>query len=128
VQGNNIETDLDQTSMTSTAAKSRAIKLTPDQLLAKQAEDVSRLLNVLANENRLLIVCHLMMQNEMKVGELVDALKLSQSALSQHLTKLRDEGLVEFRRESQTLYYRIADPRVTKLVKVLKKLYCDDFA
>ncbi|RTL50646.1 MAG: ArsR family transcriptional regulator [Bradyrhizobiaceae bacterium] len=114
--------------MTSTVAKSRANKLTPDQLLAKQAEEVSRLLNVLANENRLLIVCHLMMKNEMKVGELVDALSLSQSALSQHLTKLRDEGLVEFRRESQTLYYRIADSRVTKLVKVLKKLYCDDFS
>ncbi len=113
--------------MTSIAAKSRAPKLSPDQLLAKQAVDVSRLLNVLSNENRLLIVCYLMMRNEMKVGELVDALKLSQSALSQHLTKLRDEGLVEFRRESQTLYYRIADQRVTKLVKVLKKLYCDDF-
>lgn len=67
-----------------------------------------------------------MMRNEMKVGELVEALNLSQSALSQHLTKLREEGLVKFRRESQTLYYKIADERVTKLVKVLKKLYCDD--
>jgi DNA-binding transcriptional ArsR family regulator len=114
--------------MTTNAGKSRANRLSPDQLLAKQAEDVSRLLNVLANENRLLIVCYLMMRNEMKVGELVESLKLSQSALSQHLTKLRDEGVVEYRRESQTLYYRIADPRVTKLVKVLKKLYCDDFA
>jgi DNA-binding transcriptional ArsR family regulator len=54
--------------------------------------------------------------------------KLSQSALSQHLTKLREDGLVDFRRESQTLYYRIADPRVTKLIKVLKKLYCEDIA
>ncbi|BEV45028.1 hypothetical protein CRBSH125_12110 [Afipia carboxidovorans] len=62
----------------------------------------------------------------MKVGDLVDALNISQSALSQHLTKLREEGLVKFRRESQTLYYKIADERVTKLVKVLKKLYCDD--
>jgi ArsR family transcriptional regulator, virulence genes transcriptional regulator len=114
--------------MTTTAAKSRAPRLSPDQLLAKQAADVAQLLNVLANENRLLIVCYLMMNNEMKVGDLVDALKLSQSALSQHLTKLREEGVVEFRRESQTLYYKIADQRVTKLVKVLKKLYCDDFS
>ncbi len=111
---------------TALAAKARANKLRPDQLLEQQAREVSRLLSVLANENRLLIVCYLMMRNEMKVGELVDALHLIQSALSQHLTKLREEGLVEFRRESQTLYYKIADERVTKLVKVLKKLYCDD--
>jgi DNA-binding transcriptional ArsR family regulator len=111
---------------TALASKARANKLRPDQLLEQQAREVSRLLSVLANENRLLIVCYLMMRNEMKVGDLVDALHLSQSALSQHLTKLREEGLVEFRRESQTLYYKIADERVTKLVKVLKKLYCDD--
>jgi len=111
---------------TAVAAKARANKLRPDQLLEQQAREVSRLLSVLANENRLLIVCYLMMRNEMKVGELVGALNLSQSALSQHLTKLREEGLVKFRRESQTLYYKIADERVTKLVKVLKKLYCDD--
>lgn len=85
-------------------------------------------MNLLGNENRLLILCYLMMRKEMKVGDLVDALRLSQSALSQHLTKLREEGLVEFRRESQTLYYRIADPRVSKLIKVLKKLYCEDIA
>ena len=111
---------------TAIARKARANMLRPDQLLEQQAQEVSRVLSVLANQNRLLIVCYLMMQNEMKVGELVDALHLSQSALSQHLTKLREEGLVEFRRESQTLYYKIADERVTKLVKVLKKLYCDD--
>jgi len=110
------------------SAKSRANKLSPEQLLAKQAEDVARLLTVLANQNRLLVVCYLMMNNEMKVGDLVDALHLSQSALSQHLTKLREEGVIKFRRESQTLFYRIADPRVTKLVKTLKKLYCEDFS
>jgi DNA-binding transcriptional ArsR family regulator len=85
-------------------------------------------LNVLGNENRLLIVCYLMMNKEMRVGELVEAVKLSQSALSQHLTKLREEGLVDFRRESQTLFYRIADARVTKIVKLLKKLYCEDIS
>ena len=114
--------------MTTMSAKSRANKLSPEQLLAKQAEDVARLLTVLANQNRLLVVCYLMMNNEMKVGDLVDALHLSQSALSQHLTKLREEGVIKFRRESQTLFYRIADPRVTKLVKTLKKLYCEDFS
>ena len=108
--------------------KLRAANQRSDLLFAKQAADVSRVMNLLGNENRLLILCHLMMHKEMKVGDIVDAVKLSQSALSQHLTKLREDGLVGFRRESQTLYYRIADPRVTKLIKVLKKLYCEDTA
>jgi DNA-binding transcriptional ArsR family regulator len=106
----------------------RAANKREDLLLAKQAADVSRVLNLLGNEKRLLILCHLMMQGEMKVGEIVECVNLSQSALSQHLTKLREEGLVEFRRESQTLYYRIADPRIFKLIKLLKKLYCEDGA
>lgn len=108
--------------------KLRSTDQRSDLLLAKQAADVSRVMNLLGNEKRLLILCHLMMRKEMKVGDIVDALKLSQSALSQHLAKLREDGLVEFRRESQTLYYRIADPRVTKLIRALKKLYCEDVA
>jgi DNA-binding transcriptional ArsR family regulator len=108
--------------------KTRPAQPPGDQILTEQAADVARVMNLLGNENRLLILCYLMMHKEMKVGDIVDAVKLSQSALSQHLTKLREEGLVEFRRESQTLYYRIADPRVSKLIKVLKKLYCEDVA
>lgn len=99
---------------------------TSKDLLAKQALEASRVMNALANENRLLILCYLMMNKEMKVGDLVDAVRLSQSALSQHLTKLREEGLVDFRRDAQTLHYRIADSRVTKIIKLLKKLYCED--
>lgn len=99
-----------------------------DLFSAKQAADVSRVLNLLGNENRLLILCQLMMHKEMKVGDIVDAAKLSPSALSQHLTKLREDGLVVFRRESQTLYYRIGDPRVTQLIKALKRLYCENIA
>ena len=98
------------------------------QLLEQQAAEVSRLLSLLGNGKRLLILCYLMMRKEMNVGELVEAVDLSQSALSQHLTKLREDGLVTFRRDSQHVYYRIADPRVGKLIKVLKKLYCDDIA
>ena len=108
--------------------KTRPAQPPGDQILTEQAADVARVMNLLGNENRLLILCYLMMHKEMKVGDIVDAVKLSQSALSQHLTKLREEGLVEFRRESQTLYYRIADPRVSKLIKALKKLYCEDVA
>lgn len=85
-------------------------------------------MSIFGNENRLLILCYLIAHKEMKVRQIVDAVKLSQSALSQHLAKLREEGLVEFRRESQTLYYRIADPRVSKLIKAVKQLYCEDTA
>ena len=112
------------------AQTSRGAKAQDDErkLLAQQAADVSRLLSLLGNANRLLILCYLMMRKEMNVGELVTAVDLSQSALSQHLTKLREDGLVTARRDSQHVYYRIADPRVAKLIKVLKKLYCDDIA
>lgn len=112
------------------AQTSRNAKARDDErkLLAQQAADVSRLLSLLGNANRLLILCYLMMRKEMNVGELVTAIDLSQSALSQHLTKLREDGLVTARRDSQHVYYRIADPRVTKLIKVLKKLYCDDIS
>jgi DNA-binding transcriptional ArsR family regulator len=124
----NIWRSKNQMSVIAVPTKSRASNQRSDLLLAKQAADVSRLMNLLGNENRLLILCYLMMRKEMKAGDIVDALNLSQSALSQHLAKLREDGLVKFRRESQTLYYRIADPRVTKLIRVLKKLYCEDAA
>ena len=94
--------------------------------LAKQAGDAAQLLKLLANEKRLLILCFLAVRGEMTVGELVDVVKLSQSALSQHLAKLRADGLVEFRRNSQTLHYRVVDPRALRLLQVLKEIYCGD--
>ena len=54
------------------------------------------------------------------------AVGLSQSALSQHLAKMRDEGLVAFRRENQSVWYRIGDPRVEQLLGTLSRLYCSD--
>ena len=62
----------------------------------------------------------------MKVGDLVKAVGLSQSALSQHLARLRADGLVTFRRKSQTLYYRISDPRAARVLKTLKTIYCSE--
>ena len=94
--------------------------------LAKQACDAAQLLKMLANEKRLLILCFLAVRGEMTVGELVGVVKLSQSALSQHLAKLRVDGLVEFRRASQTLHYRVADQRALRLLQVLKEIYCGD--
>lgn len=94
--------------------------------LARQAGDAAQLLKMLANEKRLLILCFLAVRGEMTVGELVGVVKLSQSALSQHLAKLRADGLVEFRRASQTLHYRVADPRALRLLQVLKDIYCGE--
>jgi DNA-binding transcriptional ArsR family regulator len=96
------------------------------QQLAKQAGEAVQLLKMLANEKRLLILCFLAVRGEMTVGELVGIAKLSQSALSQHLAKLRADGLVEFRRTSQTLHYRVADPRALRLLQVLKEMYCGE--
>ena len=94
--------------------------------LARQAGDAAQLLKMLANEKRLLILCFLVVRGEMTVGELVGVVKLSQSALSQHLAKLRADGLVEFRRASQTLHYRVADKRALRLLQVLTDIYCGD--
>jgi ArsR family transcriptional regulator, virulence genes transcriptional regulator len=96
------------------------------EMLAAQAGSAARMLKLLGNENRLLILCSLAAQGEMKVGDIVEAVGLSQSALSQHLALLREDGLVDFRRESQTLYYRISDPRAARLLKLLKDIYCGD--
>ena len=94
--------------------------------LAKQAGDAAQLLKLLGNEKRLLILCFLSVRGEMTVGELVEVVKLSQSALSQHLARLRADGLVAFRRTSQTLHYRIADRRALQVLGVLKEIYCAD--
>ena len=96
------------------------------KMLAKQAGEAAQLLKMLANEKRLLILCFLAVRGEMTVGELVGIVKLSQSALSQHLAKLRADGLVEFRRTSQTLHYRVADERALRLLQVLKEIYCGE--
>jgi DNA-binding transcriptional ArsR family regulator len=92
--------------------------------LAKQAGDAAQLLKSLGNEKRLLVLCFLAARGEMTVGELVGVAKLSQSALSQHLARLRADGLVAFRRTSQTLHYRVADKRALHMLQVLKEIYC----
>ena len=89
-----------------------------------QAFEVAGILRALANERRLMILCTLVESGESNVSALAEAVELSQSALSQHLAKMRDEGLVTFRRESQTLWYRIADPRIEELLATLHNLFC----
>lgn len=90
----------------------------------KNATEVAGMLSALANERRLMILCQLVEYGEATVGSLVDAVGISQSALSQHLSKMRDEGIVTFRKESQMVWYRIADPRIEKLFATLHQLFC----
>ena len=98
----------------------------PRQLadLENNAEEVADILRALANERRLMILCQLVEYGESTVGSLVDAVGISQSALSQHLAKMREEGIVTFRRDSQTIWYRIVDPRIEQLFTTLDALFC----
>lgn len=88
------------------------------------AGQVAELLKALGNGRRLMVMCKLVEHGELTVGALADEVGLSQSALSQHLAKLRAEGLVAFRRDGQTLWYRIADPRCEAVMATLYDLYC----
>jgi DNA-binding transcriptional ArsR family regulator len=99
-------------------------KQTDLETLQQSAGEAADMLKLLANESRLLILCQLAEAGEMSVGELTEAVALSQSALSQHLARLRAENLVATRREAQTIHYRIADPRVGRVLNLLKSLYC----
>lgn len=92
--------------------------------LERKASEAARLLRLLANENRLLILCRLALVRELSVNDLAEAVGLSQSALSQHLAKMREEGVLATRREAQTVYYRIADPDAARLLALLKRIYC----
>lgn len=91
---------------------------------ASNAAVVADVLRALANERRLMLLCKMAEWGEASVGSLADAVGLSQSATSQHLGKMREEGIVDFRREGQTLWYRIAEPRTELLLGYLQKLYC----
>lgn len=104
--------------------------MTPTDLLRLQdkAADAARLLRLLGNEKRLLILCLLVARGEIDVTSLANAVELSQSALSQHLAKLREDGLVAFRRESQTLYYRLEDPRAARVLATLKDIFCPEIS
>jgi DNA-binding transcriptional ArsR family regulator len=93
--------------------------------LRRNAGAASSMLRALANERRLLILCLLTADEELSAGELAEEVGLSQSATSQHLARMREEGLITCRREAQTVHYRIADPDVKRLIATLRTIYCD---
>lgn len=92
--------------------------------LQEGAGKAAALLRAVGNERRLLVLCLLIEHGELAVGQLLEQVDLSPSALSQHLTRMRAEGLIDYRRQAQTLYYRIANPAVAELVATLKRIYC----
>ncbi|MDH5829001.1 metalloregulator ArsR/SmtB family transcription factor [Luteimonas sp. M1R5S18] len=93
------------------------------QAMQAHAGDAARLLKALANERRLQVLC-LLAGGERSVGELNELLDLSQSALSQHLAVLREEQLVDTRRESQTIYYALAPGPAAAVMQTLHGIYC----
>lgn len=104
--------------MASAAKKTRAGM----RELEARAGDAAELMKLLANDQRLIILCRLS-EGELSVSELGQHVSLAQSALSQHLAKLRAHGVVATRREGQNIYYRLASPTAHKLVGALCDLY-----
>ncbi|PLX36848.1 MAG: transcriptional regulator [Hyphomicrobiales bacterium] len=100
------------------------VELEPMVGFEDRAEDAARMMKLLANEKRLMILCRLAEAGEASVGTLADSVGLSQSALSQHLAKMRQEGLVSYRRDAQTLFYRVDDADAGRILMLLKDIYC----
>lgn len=99
----------------------------PAEKFMPNPEDMARALRILtalANEQRLQILCLLAQKEEMTVGELNEQLILSQSALSQHLKKLRDQGFLASRKEGLNVFYRIGKEDVLQILDLLHGLYC----
>lgn len=89
------------------------------------AAAAARLLRAVGNERRLMILCQLT-EGERSVGQLMPLVGLSQSALSQHLGLLREEGILAARREGQMVWYQIADPAALKVMATLAQIFCPE--
>jgi len=85
----------------------------------------ARFLKTLGHEGRLMILCHLV-PGERSVTDLEALTDLRQPAVSQHLSRLRDDGLVAFRRDGKTIYYHLADPRARQMLELLYGMFCDN--
>ena len=94
-------------------------------VMKKNAIKAEKMLKLLANSKRLLILCNLL-KKECSVNELTDLVNLSQSALSQHLAKMRTEGLVGTHKQGTTIYYRISKPEIEAILSTLYLIYCKE--
>jgi DNA-binding transcriptional ArsR family regulator len=99
---------------------------TPDPVLAMEAHAAAAaaMLRLLASKRRLTVLCTLIVEGEAPVGRLARRAGLSQPAMSQHLARLREEELVATRRAGTTIHYRIADPRVARIIATLQDIFC----
>lgn len=97
------------------------------KLLSEQSNAAAGLLSAMANPKRLMILCSLV-EGEVPVGVLASQVGLSQSALSQHLSKLRAQKLVKTRRDAQTIYYSSTSESVIKVLQTLEDIYCQPAA
>lgn len=95
-----------------------------EEMKAK-AKELADLLKVLANENRLLILCELS-KEPMSVGALLENLEITQSGISQHLAILKSNGILDYDKKAQTIVYSIKDERIYKVMQVLKETYCSN--
>lgn len=112
--------------MRSQAQKQESEHIGVEQLLEAGGglERAVRILQLLGHPVRLRILCELLNAEELAVGELLERVQMSQSALSQHLAKLRAETVVETRRDQQRIYYRTANEEVRRILECLHGLYC----
>ncbi|MBB5687999.1 DNA-binding transcriptional ArsR family regulator [Roseomonas alkaliterrae] len=92
--------------------------------MEEHAAAAAAMLRLLASERRLMVLCTLIAEGEAPVGRLATRAGLSQPAMSQHLAKLREDGLVATRRNGTTIFYRIADPRVARIMATLHEVFC----
>ncbi|WP_050773027.1 ArsR/SmtB family transcription factor [Roseobacter sp. SK209-2-6] len=93
--------------------------------MVERASEAAAFLKTLAHEGRLMILCHLG-NGEKSVGELESLLGSRQAAVSQMLARLREEGLVQTRREGKTIFYSLDDPNTREVITVLYRLFCND--
>lgn len=91
--------------------------------IKNRAEEVAELLKTMAHPERLLVLCQLV-EGEVGAGQLQETSSLSQSAFSQHLSVLRNKNLVTVRKESQAVFYTLADPRIAALIGSLHSIFC----
>lgn len=93
--------------------------------MKEKAKEVTELLKVLANENRLLILCELVKEPQ-SVGHLLEKLDITQSGISQHLAILKANGILDYNKKAQTVIYSIKDERIYKLLETIKETYCTE--
>ena len=101
----------------------QTLDIPPASEMHDHAADAASLMKALGNESRLMILC-MLTEGERSVSDLNEIIPLSQSALSQQLARLRQQGLVKTRRESQTIFYSLANGPADRVIHLLHDIYC----